>query len=195
MTWASARRCRCWRCCWSCGAARRTGNAPAPEPSGGAGVAPRELGGGDRALRTGVEGARCASLGRAERRAQSLRRRTRFGLRPRDHELWIGRPHAPWLHEVRGELAVLDEAQAIRNPDAQADARGEAAARHVKIALTGTPVENRLGDLWSIFDFVNPGLLGSQEGIRRRSPSGSRAASTMRTRRCASSCGRISCGG
>lgn len=58
-------------------------------------------------------------------------------------------------------LVVLDEAQAIKNPaslNAQAVKRLQAPAR---IALTGTPVENRPGDLWSLFDFLNPGLLGS----------------------------------
>ena len=61
----------------------------------------------------------------------------------------------PW------NMAILDEAQAIKNPDtrqARAVKQLQAAAR---FALTGTPVENRAGDLWSIFDFLNPGLLGS----------------------------------
>ena len=48
-TWASARRSRCWRCCWCC--KRDAGAGAAPEPAGGAGVAARQLGGGDRALR------------------------------------------------------------------------------------------------------------------------------------------------
>lgn len=57
-------------------------------------------------------------------------------------------------------LVILDEAQAIKNPGsgaAQAVKRLQAPSR---IALTGTPVENRPGDLWSLFDFLNPGLLG-----------------------------------
>ena len=50
----------------------------------------------------------------------------------------------------------------------QADPRGQGAARRARgIALTGTPVENRLGDLWSIFDFLNPGLLGIGQGSSR----------------------------
>ena len=53
-TWGSARRSRCWRCCWCCGE-RRTGNR-GPEPPGRAGVAARQLGGGDRALRAGPAG-------------------------------------------------------------------------------------------------------------------------------------------
>jgi superfamily II DNA or RNA helicase len=67
----------------------------------------------------------------------------------------------PWLAEIRWQLAILDEAQAIKNPNAkQTRAAGRLQAR-ARIALTGTPVENRLSDLWSIFDFINPGLLGS----------------------------------
>ena len=59
------------------------------------------------------------------------------------------------------DLAVLDEAQAIKNPAArQTKAVKELRAVH-RIALTGTPIENRLGDLWSLFDYLNPGLLGS----------------------------------
>jgi non-specific serine/threonine protein kinase len=67
----------------------------------------------------------------------------------------------PWLAETNWNLAILDEAQAIKNPHAkQTRAAGNLQAR-ARIALTGTPVENRLADLWSIFDFINPGLLGS----------------------------------
>jgi SNF2-related domain/SNF2 Helicase protein/Helicase conserved C-terminal domain len=66
-----------------------------------------------------------------------------------------------WLGQLRWSLVVLDEAQAIKN-SASAQARGvkklPAASR---IVLTGTPVENHLGDLWSIFDFCAPGLLGT----------------------------------
>ena len=67
-----------------------------------------------------------------------------------------------WLHDVNWHLAILDEAQAIRNPAAQQTRAVKRLRADVKVALTGTPVENRLGDLWSIFDFVNPGLLGSK---------------------------------
>ena len=66
-----------------------------------------------------------------------------------------------WLQQQHWNLLILDEAQAIKNAgtrQTQAVKKLQAAAR---IALTGTPVENRLGDLWSLFDFLNPGLLGS----------------------------------
>jgi non-specific serine/threonine protein kinase len=67
----------------------------------------------------------------------------------------------PQLTEIPWRLAVLDEAQAIKNPDAKQTRAVKAVKASARLALTGTPVENRLGDLWSIFDFVNPGLLGS----------------------------------
>ncbi len=67
----------------------------------------------------------------------------------------------PWMTEARWRLVVLDEAQAIKNPNARQTRAVKALQAGSRVALTGTPVENRLGDLWSIFDFVNPGLLGS----------------------------------
>ncbi|MCC6342229.1 MAG: DEAD/DEAH box helicase [Bryobacterales bacterium] len=67
----------------------------------------------------------------------------------------------PWLRGVSWRLAVLDEAQAIKNPGARQTQAVKQLDAGARLALTGTPVENRLGDLWSIFDFINPGLLGS----------------------------------
>ena len=58
---------------------------------------------------------------------------------------------------------VLDEAQAIKNPAAKQTRTVKQLQADTRIALTGTPIENRLGDLWSIFDFINPGLLGSSK--------------------------------
>jgi non-specific serine/threonine protein kinase len=69
----------------------------------------------------------------------------------------------PWIAETAWQLAVLDEAQAIKNPDAKQTRTVKRLKARVRFALTGTPIENRLGDLWSIFDFVNPGLLGSSK--------------------------------
>ncbi|MCL4215931.1 MAG: DEAD/DEAH box helicase [Candidatus Hydrogenedentes bacterium] len=66
-----------------------------------------------------------------------------------------------WLTEQDWRVAILDEAQAIKNPSTgQAKAVKKLKAQ-ARIGLTGTPIENRLGDLWSLFDFLNPGLLGS----------------------------------
>ncbi len=67
----------------------------------------------------------------------------------------------PWLQSTSWQLAVLDEAQAVKNPDAKQTRAAKKLSARARIALTGTPIENRLGDLWSIFDFINPGLLGS----------------------------------
>src|SRR5262249_24293609 len=64
-------------------------------------------------------------------------------------------------------LAMLDEAQAIKNPGTRQTRAVKALTAHARVALTGTPVENRLGDLWSIFDFLNPGLLGSAKQFAR----------------------------
>ena len=69
----------------------------------------------------------------------------------------------PWLTETSWQLVVLDEAQAIKNPDAKQTRAAKKLKARTRFALTGTPIENRLGDLWSIFDFVNPGLLGSSK--------------------------------
>ena len=68
----------------------------------------------------------------------------------------------PWLAQVAWELVILDEAQAIKNPAARQSRAVRALPARARIALTGTPVENRLGDLWALFDFLNPGLLGSR---------------------------------
>ena len=67
-----------------------------------------------------------------------------------------------WLAEVSWRLVVLDEAQAIRNPGTRQSRAVRKLSARARIALTGTPVENRLGDLWALFDFLNPGLLGSR---------------------------------
>jgi len=67
----------------------------------------------------------------------------------------------PTLLATPWRLAILDEAQAIKTPGAKQTRAAKQIDARARIALSGTPVENRLGDLWSIFDFLNPGLLGS----------------------------------
>ncbi len=71
----------------------------------------------------------------------------------------------PALTEATWDAAILDEAQAIKNPGARQTRAVKELKARVRIALTGTPVENRPGDLWSIFDFLNPGLLGSAKAF------------------------------
>ena len=68
-----------------------------------------------------------------------------------------------WLAEVSWRLVILDEAQAIKNPGTRQSRAVRKLPAAARIALTGTPVENRLGDLWALFDFLNPGLLGSRK--------------------------------
>ncbi len=98
----------------------------------------------------------------ADRRGAMVRRAdvvlTSYGLLARDLELLTA---IPW------DVFVLDEAQAIKNPDSQrAKCAREIKARH-RIALSGTPVENRLEELWSIFEFLVPGLLGPRRAFER----------------------------
>ena len=70
------------------------------------------------------------------------------------------------LTEVEWGELILDEAQNIKNPDTrQAGAARKIAAEH-RIALTGTPIENRLSELWSIFEFLNSGYLGARKSFR-----------------------------
>ena len=80
------------------------------------------------------------------------------------------------LMQIDGEIlasrvwhtAVLDEAQAIKNSATRRARAAQALAADFKLALTGTPIENRLGELWSIMAFANPGLLGSLEQFNQR---------------------------
>ena len=69
----------------------------------------------------------------------------------------------PWLQATAWRLLIIDEAQAIKNPNSKQTRAAKQLGAEARIALTGTPVENRLADLWSIFDFINPGLLGSSK--------------------------------
>lgn len=65
-----------------------------------------------------------------------------------------------WLRKIDWNLLILDEAQAIKNDGTKQTQAIKAIKARARIALTGTPIENRLSDLWSLFDFINPGLLG-----------------------------------
>lgn len=83
---------------------------------------------------------------------------TSYGLLRRDAEL---------LSEMQWDVAVLDEAQNIKNAGSRTARVARRLKANFRVALTGTPVENRLTELWSISEFLNPGLLGSFEGFRR----------------------------
>ena len=72
-----------------------------------------------------------------------------------------------WLTTRHWHLIILDEAQAIKNPSSEQTKLAKKLTGHAKIALTGTPIENRLGDLWSLYDFICPGLLGSSTRFKQ----------------------------
>ena len=84
---------------------------------------------------------------------------TTYGLAARDQEA---------LSQVRWARVVCDEAQNIKNAATRQARAVRALPARSRIALTGTPVENRLTDLWSIMEFVGPGLLGPAERFRTR---------------------------
>ncbi|HMN41819.1 MAG TPA: DEAD/DEAH box helicase [Phycisphaerales bacterium] len=69
------------------------------------------------------------------------------------------------LRRVEFACVVLDEAQGIKNAGSQAAKAARLLRGRRRLALTGTPVENRLEDLWSIFEFLNPGMLGTSKGF------------------------------
>ncbi|GMU37962.1 MAG: DEAD/DEAH box helicase [Phycisphaerae bacterium] len=81
-----------------------------------------------------------------------------YGLAHRDFE---------HLDRVAWRRIVLDEAQNIKNPGAKQSVAVRRLRGERRVALTGTPIENRLGELWSIFDFLNPSLLGTIGEFRR----------------------------
>jgi SNF2-related domain/SNF2 Helicase protein/Helicase conserved C-terminal domain len=72
-------------------------------------------------------------------------------------------PRAAWLSQQAWNLVILDEAQAVKNAATRQARTVKQLACNSRVALTGTPIENRLSDLWSLFDFLNPGLLGSSK--------------------------------
>ncbi len=71
------------------------------------------------------------------------------------------------FQEVAWAGVILDEAQNIKNPSTKQAQAARSIQADYRIALTGTPVENNVGDLWSIMEFLNPGLLGSQADFKR----------------------------
>ncbi len=69
------------------------------------------------------------------------------------------------LEDITWNNVVLDEAQAIKNPASETAQTLRRLNARSKLALTGTPIENGLGDLWAILDFANPGLMGSRNSF------------------------------
>jgi non-specific serine/threonine protein kinase len=73
-----------------------------------------------------------------------------------------------YLAQIQWGRVALDEAQNVKNPLSLAGRAARALPAAARVALTGTPVENRLLELWSLMDFLNPGLLGSEATFRHR---------------------------
>jgi SNF2 family DNA or RNA helicase len=91
---------------------------------------------------------------------------TSYDTLVRDHSI---------ISDVSWNLVVIDEAQAIKNPNAKRTVRCKELPRKFGLALSGTPLENRLMDLWSLADFAEPGLFGSESKFESEfegSPSG-----------------------
>jgi superfamily II DNA or RNA helicase len=84
---------------------------------------------------------------------------TTYPLLVRDEALLVSR---------RFSMLILDEAQAIKNPRSQAHRAAARINAGHRLCLSGTPVENHLGELWALFDFLNPGLLGDADWFRHR---------------------------
>ena len=72
------------------------------------------------------------------------------------------------LEDVDWDVVVFDEAQQIKNPSSKGARAARSLTARARIAMTGTPIENRLSELWSIVDVTNPGLLGSQRSFNER---------------------------
>ena len=104
----------------------------------------------------GTKSARAASIGSSAELDVLV---TSYDLLRRDVEIYSGQ------HFAR---VVLDEAQYIKNPRAQVTKCAKCLDADARFALTGTPIENRLAELWSIFDFLMPGYLGSREEFAKR---------------------------
>jgi SNF2 family DNA or RNA helicase len=76
------------------------------------------------------------------------------------------------LAQFEFDYAFLDEAQAIKNADSQSAKAARLLRGRHKLAISGTPIENHLGELWSIFEFLNPGMLGSDTVFKRYTGTG-----------------------
>jgi hypothetical protein len=89
------------------------------------------------------------------------------------------------LADVQWGKVVLDEAQVIKNPASETAQQLRRLEARTRVVLTGTPIENGLGDLWALMDFVNPGLVGERATfvaqMQKASESGSRAESALAT--------------
>lgn len=86
------------------------------------------------------------------------------------------------LESVQWNLVLLDEAQSVKNPDAKRSAAVKRLQRRIGVAITGTPIENSLRDMWSIFEFIAPSYLGSLRQFERSYPDELTAARALSRR-------------
>jgi hypothetical protein len=97
--------------------------------------------------------------------------RARDGAGLRDADILLTtygtlRMDAPFLKDVRFDCVILDEAQAIKNAESDTAKAARLLQGDQRLALSGTPIENHLGELWSLMEFLNPGLLGRASAFR-----------------------------
>ena len=97
--------------------------------------------------------------------------RTKLAKRVFEHDIVVTtygtlRQDAAFFKDVDFDYVILDEAQAIKNPQSQVAKAARLLRADHKLVLTGTPVENHLGELWSLFEFSNPGMLGRSSLFR-----------------------------
>jgi superfamily II DNA or RNA helicase len=84
------------------------------------------------------------------------------------------------LTQFEFDYAMLDEAQAIKNAESQSAKAARLLRSRYRLAISGTPIENHLGELWSIFEFLNPGMLGSDTVFKRYASSATSLEQTDR---------------
>ncbi len=153
-TWAWARPCRRSRCC---SIARKLGPALVLAPTSVSLNWVDEL----RAVRAELRPVVYGELGDRAAALRALGKKdvlvVSYGLLARDAEVLAQKPFA---------TLVVDEAQALKNPRTQRAKAARMLKAEFRIALSGTPLENHLGELWSLFALVFPGLLGSWEQFR-----------------------------
>jgi superfamily II DNA or RNA helicase len=88
---------------------------------------------------------------------------------------------APFIREFNFDYAILDEAQAIKNSASESAKAARLVRADHRLALSGTPVQNHLGELWSLFEFLNPGMLGTASVFRASGAGSSQIERDSRT--------------
>lgn len=152
MIWVLAKRCRYWRI-WK----DAHGEPDGPVSSYRAGFSSGQLGKeisrfAPSLSYTLLHGQKAEEMKAKAARPETFLTMTTYGMAQRLEE----------LKTVDWDAEILDEAQNIKNPNTRQTRAVKAIRAACRLAMTGTPVENNLLNLWSLFDFLNPGLLGSR---------------------------------